>query len=289
MRIEYSEELYPERLRELKNPPSRLYVLGNIEILNDYAIAVVGSRHNTQYGERMCKKFTKSLVEYGINIISGLAIGVDTIAHETCLKNSGKTIAVLPCGLKNIYPKSNISLANKILENDGILITEYEDDVKADSNKFRERNRIVSGLGIGTLVVEAGERSGTNITARNTLEQGKPVFSIPSSLENTKGKTTNNLIKKGCNLVTDVSDILNQYKDIKFKKRVQTKKILDLDIPQELADVYKVIDNIPKSINEIAIMANLPINEVNYKLMALEIENKIKELPGQMFIRKCDE
>lgn len=97
------------------------------------------------------------------------------------------------------------------------------------------------------------------------------------------------MIKKGCNLVTDVSDILNQYKDIKFKKRVQTKKILDIDIPQELADVYKVIDNIPKSISEIAIMVNLPINEVNYKLMALEIENKIKELPGQMFIRKYDE
>ena len=169
MRIEYSEELYPERLRDIKNPPSRLYVLGNIEILNDHAIAVVGSRHNTQYGERMCKKFTKNLVEYGINIISGLAIGIDTIAHETCLKNSGKTIAVLPCGLKNIYPKSNISLANKILENDGLLITEYEDDVKADSNKFKERNRIVAGLGIGTLVVEAGERSGTNITARHTL------------------------------------------------------------------------------------------------------------------------
>ncbi len=289
MRIEYSEELYPERLRDIKNPPSRLYVLGNIEILNDHAIAVVGSRHNTQYGERMCKKFTKNLVEYGINIISGLAIGIDTIAHETCLKNSGKTIAVLPCGLKNIYPKSNISLANKILENDGLLITEYEDDVRADSNKFRERNRIVAGLGMGTLVVEAGERSGTNITARHTLEQGKPVFSIPSSLENTKGTTTNKLIKNGCNLVTDVSDILNQYKDIEFKKRLQVKKEVNIDIPLELIDIYKVLDNKPKSINEIAIKTGIPISEINYKLMILEIDNKIKELPGQLFIRKDDE
>ena len=289
MKIEYSDELYPERLRELSNPPSRLYILGNLEILNNYGIAVIGSRHNTQYGEKMCKQFTKNLVEYGFNIISGLAIGKDTIAHETCLKNSGKTIAVLPCGLKNIYPKSNAILANKILENDGILLTEYEDNITADSNKFRERNRIVAGLGIGTLVVEAGERSGTNITARNTIEQGKTVFSIPSNLDNKKGKTTNNLIKNGCNLVTDINDILKQYRDIKFTKRTISKRDVCLDIPSELLEIYKVLNNDPKSIKDISNETGMTISEINYKLMMLEIENKIKELPGQTFVRNYDE
>jgi DNA processing protein len=289
MKIEYSDELYPERLRELSNPPSRLYILGNLEILNNYGIAVIGSRHNTQYGEKMCKQFTKNLVEYGFNIISGLAIGIDTIAHETCLKNSGKTIAVLPCGLKNIYPKSNAILANKILENDGILLTEYEDNITADSNKFRERNRIVAGLGIGTLVVEAGERSGTNITARNTIEQGKTVFSIPSNLDNKKGKTTNNLIKNGCNLVTDINDILKQYRDIKFTKRTISKRDVCLDIPSELLEIYKVLNNDPKSIKDISNETGMTISEINYKLMMLEIENKIKELPGQTFVRNYDE
>lgn len=288
MIIEYCDELYPERLRELKKPPSRLHAIGNIEILNNYGIAIVGSRHNTLYGAKMCQKFTKDLVEYNINIISGLAVGIDTIAHETCLKNSGKTIAVLPSGVKNIYPKSNIELARAILENDGVLVTEYDDEVEADSNKFRERNRIVAGMGIGTLVVEAGENSGTNITARNTIEQGKPVFSIPSSLDNKKGITTNKLIKKGCNLVTDVTDILSEFSDIKFEKKQLPKNDIFFDIPEDLLCVYKIIDDNPKDINEISIKTGLAVNEVNYKLMMLEIENKIQELPGQQFVRKQD-
>ena len=289
MIIEYCDELYPERLREIENPPSRLYAIGNIEILNQLGIAVVGSRTNTQYGEKMCKIFTKELVEYNLNIISGLAVGIDSIAHKTCLKNGGKTIAVLPCGLKNIYPKCNIPLAHEILENDGVLLSEYENDVEADSNKFRERNRIVAGLGIGTLVVEAGNRSGTSITARNTMLQGKPVFSIPSNLDNIKGKTTNDIIKNGGHLVTSVEDIINKYNNIKFKKRKVKHTNIYLDIPQELLDVYKVIDYIPKDINEISIKTGLSINEVNYKIMMLQIENKIQELPGQIFIRKKDE
>lgn len=286
MIIEYCSELYPERLRDIKNPPSRLYALGNIEIINKLGIAVVGSRTNTQYGEKMCKIFTKDLVEYDLNIISGLAKGIDSIAHKTCLKNGGKTIAVLPCGLKNIYPQSNIPLAKQILENNGVLITEYDNDVKADSNKFKERNRIVAGLGIGTLIIEAGNRSGTSITARHTKEQGKPVFAIPSSLDNIKGKTTNDLIKNGGYLITGVNDILNKYKDYEFKKKEIIKKDIFLDIPKDLLEIYKVINDKPIDVNEIARKTNLSINEVNYKVMMLQLENKIRELPGQFFVRK---
>ena len=287
--IEYSSNMYPERLRDIKNPPSRLYVQGNPEILNEVGISVIGSRTNTQYGEKMCKKFVKKLVEYDVNIISGLAYGIDSIAHKTCLKNGGKTIAVLPSGLENIYPKENRQLAEAIIDNGGAVISEYENNVKADSKKFLERNRIVAGLGIGTLVVEAGHRSGTSVTARYTDEAGKPVFCIPSSLENIKGKTTNQLIQDGAKLVTEAEDILIYYPNITFfQKRTDTKKIY-IDIPKDLIDVYKVINNIPQDVNEIARKSKLSVSDVNYKVMMLQIEDKITELPGQRFIIKEDE
>ena len=289
MIIEYSNELYPEKLREINNPPTRLYVLGNVEILNEIGIAVVGSRTNTQYGENMCKTFTQSLVEYNINIISGLALGIDGIAHKTCIKNSGKTIAVLPSGFKNIYPETHIPLAKEILQSGGVLVTEYEPNIKADSKKFKERNRIVAGLGIGTLVVEAGYRSGTSVTARYTQNQSKPVFCVPSSLENMKGRTTNTLIQKGAHLVTNIDDILNKYPNINFEKKAIQKQELYLDIPQELIEVYKAIDTKAQDIDEIAIKTGLPVSEVNYKIVMLEMEGKIKELPGQRFIRNIED
>lgn len=284
--IEYFSKEYPERLREIDNPPTRLYVLGNEKILNETGIAVIGSRNNTQYGEEMCKKFTKSLVEYNINIISGMALGIDSIAHKTCIKNSGRTIAVLPSGLENIYPKENLSLLKEILNNGGTIISEYDKNVKADSKKFLERNRIVAGLAIGTLVVEAGYRSGTSVTARYAKKQGKPVFCIPSSLENIKGKTTNKLIQKGSYLVTEVDDIIKCYPNIKFSKRKLETKDIYIDIPQDLLQVYKIIKDIPQDINEISRKVGLPISEVSYKTMLLQLENRILELPGQRFVRK---
>lgn len=283
--IEYASELYPERLRYIENPPSRLYAEGKIEILKEFGIAVIGSRTNTQYGENMCKKFVKDMVQYNINIISGLAIGIDSIAHKACLKNSGKTIAVLPSGLKNIYPSANRELAQAIIDNGGVVITEYEDKTKADSAKFLERNRIVAGLGMGTLVVEGGARSGTSVTARFTEENGKPVFCIPSSLENIKGKGTNELIQNGSKLITCVDDILEYYPKIIFSKNNINQREILLDIPQELRIVYKTIKDVPLDVNEIAFKTGLPIREVNYKTMLLQLENKIKELPGQRFVR----
>ncbi len=286
MIIEYCDELYPKQLRKIEKPPSRLYAKGNLQILNQKGIAVVGSRTNTQYGEKMCKTFTKNLVEYDINIISGLAIGIDGIAHLTCIKNSGKTIAVLPSGLKNIYPESHIMLAKEIVDNGGLLLTEYEPETKADSKKFLERNRIVAGLGIGTLVIEAGYRSGTRVTAKYTQEQDKPVFCIPSNLDNMKGQTTNELIQKGAHLVTKTEDILKYYKDITFTKKKIKQKESYIDIPKELVDVYKVINDIPIDANEISKKTGLPVNDVNYKTLILQINDKIIELPGQRFVRR---
>ena len=286
--IEYASEKYPERLRYIKNPPSRLYALGNINVLNELGIAVVGSRTNTQYGERMCKRFTKNLVEYNINIISGLAYGIDSIAHETCLKNSGKTIAVLPSGLKNICRATNKNLIMPILKNNGVIISEYESSISADSAKFLERNRIVAGLSAGTLVIEAGYRSGTRVTARFTKENERPLFCVPSSLENIKGKTTNELIQQGAKLVTSVEDMFEDiYKDnsgMIFCKKKQEKNWL-VNIPPDLIGVFKEIDNVPRDINYIARKTKLPISEVNYKIMLLQLEEKIIEKPGHKFVR----
>ena len=284
--IEYADKIYPNRLKEIKNPPSRLYVKGNIELLNSIGIAIVGSRTNTQYGEKMCKTFTKKLVEYEFTIISGLAIGIDTIAHKTCIKYSGKTIAVLPCGFNNIYPKQNKGLIDEILENGGIIITEYEKDVKAESKKFLERNRIVAGLGIGTLVIEAGYRSGTSVTARYTRNLNKPVFCIPSSLENKKGFGTNELIKSGSKMVTRIEDILIEYPQMKFKKKLlkESKK----QVPKELEKVYKCIKNEPVSINQIVRKTKMTVQDISYKIMLLELENLIEELPGQVYRIKTE-
>ena len=287
--IEYASKWYPERLKNIERPPSRLYVLGNVEILNEIGIAVVGSRTNTQYGEKMCKKFVRALVEYNINIISGLAFGIDSIAHKTCLKNSGKTIAVLPSGLENICSATNKILINDIIEKGGAVISEYDNNTKADYNKFLERNRIVAGLGIGTLVVEAGYRSGTSVTARFTRQNEKPVFCIPSSLENMKGKTTNELIQKGAKLVTCVEDIFEEISkinpEIVFNKKEIEQKDIYFDISPELLNVYKEISDIPKDVNQIARKTGLSISEVNYKTMMLQLEDKIIELPGQRFVR----
>ena len=202
MKITIEDKEYPESLKQIKNPPKRLYLKGNIKLLKTPGIAIVGARNCTQYGEKMAKKFAKELAEFGITIISGMALGIDSCAHISTLEANGNTIAVIPSGHSNIYPKENQKLYGQILENNGLIITEYQENEKATSNKFLERNRIVSGLALGTLVVEGGKRSGTSVTARLTREQEKLVFCIPSSLENPKEVLgPNNLIKEGAILL----------------------------------------------------------------------------------------
>ena len=179
MTLKYDDEKYPRTLKEIYNPPKKLYVNGNIENFNSPCLAVVGSRNNTEYGEKWCKYFVKEFVKYGITIVSGMAVGIDAIAHKTALKYGGKTIAVLPSGFNNIFPKENMELYKQILNSNNTAVTEYASNTKANSKRFLERNRIVSGLSLAVLVVEAAYRSGTSVTARIALSQGKKVFCIP--------------------------------------------------------------------------------------------------------------
>ena len=177
--IKYEDKAYPELLKKIKNPPKKIYIKGMQENLNTRAIAVVGSRNCTPYGEKWCEIFVKELVKYNLTIVSGMALGIDSIAHKTALKYGGKTIAVLPCGLENIFPQKNKNLFKKIIELNGTVISEYAPKTEAFYDLFLQRNRIVSGLSVGLLVVEAAYRSGTSVTARLALSQGKNVFCIP--------------------------------------------------------------------------------------------------------------
>lgn len=288
MKITIEDNKYPEQLRKIKNPPKCLYCNGNIKLLKEPGIAIIGSRTCTSYGKREAIEFAKELSMYGLTIISGMAKGIDSFAHEGALEVGGNTIAVLPSGLNNIYPKENKKLFEQIIENNGLVLTEYEENEKADYNKFLERNRIVSGLAIGTLVIEGGHRSGTSVTANLAKMQGKNVFCIPSSLENPKGITPNRLIKEGAFIVTEVKDIISQYPDLKLKKKRSKKlKRENNSINQEYKEIYNCLENEkPTHINEIAKKLNLSINEVSYKLMMLELEDKIVSLPGNNYKRK---
>ena len=279
--IELENKLYPKILKNIKKAPKKLYINGNLDILNSNCIAIVGSRKNTKYGEKWCKKFAQEFIKYNLTIVSGMALGIDKIAHKTAIRNGGKTIAVLPSGLENIYPEENLELYNEIILNGGCVISEYEPKIKASSKNFLERNRIVAGLGIGTLVIEAGYRSGTSVTARYTKNLNKPVFCVPSSLENSKGLGTNELIKNGSKLVTKVEDILIEYPQIKFKKKLLKER--EKQVPKELEKVYKCIKNEPANINQIVRKTKMSIQDISYKIMLLQLENLIEELPGQVY------
>lgn len=210
--INIENEFYPQQLKNIYNPPNKIYILGNKEILKESGIAIVGARRATEYGKKVAFKFSKELSARGINIISGLALGIDTYAHlgTLQLECKGKTIAVLGSGLDIIYPKQNIGLVKEILKKGGCIISEYPLGTKPEKSHFPQRNRIISGLSKGVLVVEASEKSGALITADFALEQGKDVFAVPGDIGKSTSIGTNSLIKQGAKLVTNYIDILEE-------------------------------------------------------------------------------
>lgn len=282
IKLEFENKKFPEMLRKIKNPPKSLWVEGNVDLLNTISIAIIGSRKCSNYGEKWCKKFTKDLLEYNLTIVSGLAIGIDKTAHDTALKYGGKTIAVLPSGLKNIYPTENLNLYKNIINSGGAVVSEYMPEERCDKKKFLERNRIVSGLGIGTLVVEAGYRSGTSVTAKITKQNGKKVFCIPGSLDNSKSLGTNTMVKNGAILVTSVNDIICNYKNLKKTRIIQN--IKKYEVSKEFQDIYELISEKPMEINLIAKLTDQNVSSVMAKITFLEIEGKIKRLGGNKIV-----
>ena len=284
-KITINDEEYPASLKNIPNPPKQLYILGDEKILNQKSIAIIGSRVCTEEGAKIAEKFAKTLSKNGICIVSGMAKGIDTAAHMGALKAGGKTVAVLGGGFNHIFPKENKKLFSSIIENGGAVICEYGEKTKPEAKRFIERNRIVSGLSMGVLIIEAKHRSGTSITASFAKSQGKTIFCIPHSLEQKEGIGTNKQIKNGAKLVTSPQEIIDELK-IKTEKIKENKqiKIEVVNIPEEYMPVYKYITEKPINIDEICKKTKLEISKVNYILTMLELEGFVDQLPGKFFV-----
>lgn len=209
--ITIEDKEYPNKLKLIYDPPIVIYIKGNKKILNEKSVAIVGCRLCTKYGENIAKKLAYNLSLNNINVISGLARGIDSCAHKGSLNGEGKTIAVVGCGLDRVYPEENKELFNKIINNNGAIISEYVIGTKPLAKNFPKRNRIISGLSNGVIVVEAREKSGTLITADFALEQGKEVYAVPGNITNCNSYGTNELIKQGAKSVTNIQDILEDF------------------------------------------------------------------------------
>lgn len=277
IKIEQSDSDFPERLKNIPSKPKVLYTIGNIKLLNKKEIvAIVGTRDADKYGVEITKRFSKALSENNICIISGLARGIDTIAHLNSLSNKGRTIAVLASGFNHIYPNENKILVEKILQNNGLIISEYPPDQEIDMSKFRHRNRIISGMSLGVLVVEARLNSGSMITANLAIKQSKPVFCIPGNLTDPLSLGCNKLISNGANLVISPLDIMN-YIGIEEK---------EAEINSKYKDIYYAIGNIPSTVDEIIERSGKTVAEVNTTLVMLELEDKVINLPGGRYVIK---
>ncbi|MBR3280480.1 MAG: DNA-processing protein DprA [Clostridia bacterium] len=210
-KITIENSVYPNKLRNIYDPPKELYYVGDINLLNNKIVAIIGCRKASKYGLKIAKIFSEELSKNGITIISGLAIGIDGEAHKNSLKNIGRTIAVLGSGLDIIYPESHIELCKEIINNGGLIISEFPLGTSPSKENFPKRNRIISALSDGVLVVEAKKRSGTMITVDFALEQGKDVFIVPGNIDSLNSEGTNNLIKEGAIMVTSYIDILHNF------------------------------------------------------------------------------
>ncbi len=221
--LTYWDETYPERLKSIYDPPAFLFLKGDITLLDNVSIAIVGSRTPSIYGKSLTEKLARELVQNGVTIISGFARGIDTVAHKTALENNGKTIAVLGNGLNVIYPAENKTLLDGFSKN-GLIISEYPFDTKPDASNFPKRNRIISGLSIGVLITEAAVKRGALLTAMYALDQNREVFALPGPVNSPRSAGTNNLIKQGAKLVQSVEDILSEFEGQYNLKTIRKKK-----------------------------------------------------------------
>lgn len=281
--IKIGDTNYPEHLLKIKNPPKQLYVLGDETLLNKQSIAIIGSRDCTQYGYEQAKCFAKELSRNNVCIVSGMAIGIDSAAHIGAKSQLGKTIAVLGSGFNHIFPEENEELFYKILEEGGCIISEYEPNVEPDSKHFPIRNRIISGLVDGVLVVEAKSRSGSGITARLAKEQNKKVYCIPSNVDSKNGVWTGRLIQEGAKLVLSPQDIL-----IELGINIEANQISEqrsIKVDKQYKEVYETLTRVPINVNEICKKTGKNIIEVNTTLTMLELEGLVKQVGANEFVK----
>ncbi len=273
---------YPNILRSIASPPKQLFCLGGqlAELLKEPAVAIVGSRKVSAYGQRVTQELADVLTKHSVVIVSGLAIGVDSLAHQAAVAAGGKTIAVLPCGLDMIYPAANRQLAQKILAGGGALITEYEEGSEPFKSNFVARNRIVAGLSQALVITEAGEKSGSLHTASFALEQGREVCAVPGPIYSPTSIGTNNLIKQGAIPITSATEIL---KIIGLADRPAKKREIIAGNPEEYVIMRLMNDGIVEA-DELLTQSNLPADVFNQTLTMLEITGKVKPAGGRWYL-----
>lgn len=275
---------YPEKLKQIEGAPYLLYYKGSFENINNISIAVVGSRKATAYGKWVAEKFTMELSELGVNIISGLAVGIDTIAHKTALRSNINTFGIIGCGINIVYPKKNVELFSEIIENKGAVITEYPFDMQPVPFNFHDRNRIISGLSDGVLIIEAQEKSGTLITAGHAANQGKEVFAVPGNINSLYSKGTNMLIKDGAKVTTSIADIVEEISELREKV---VKQKSEFDFCTLTDDELKIINCLKpgsKTIDELCMETNLQAADLLGQLTLLEIKGLITQAYGNIML-----
>jgi len=273
---------YPSALKEIHAPPLTLFVRGNLSLLKSQQLAIVGSRNPTPSGKDIAYTFAQELASAGLTITSGLALGIDTASHRGALAISGRTIAITGTGLDQVYPRSNSQLAEEIIASGGTLISEFPLGTKACAINFPQRNRIISGLSLGTLVVEAALKSGSLITARLANEQGREVFAIPGSICNPLARGCHALICQGAKLVTipqDIIDELTGFKPIALPKQTQTHKKKNL-LDRDHRKLLECVGHEVTSFDVIIERSQLAIQKINTMLLNLELKGFIKMVPG---------
>lgn len=281
LQLSQSDSRYPALLREISDPPDSLWVEGDGTCLQEgVCVAIVGARKCTTYGEKIAFDFASDLAREGVVVVSGLAYGIDTAAHRGALAGGGKTIAVLGSGIRQTYPAQNRELRRKITES-GAVISEFEPDREATTWSFPRRNRLISGLSAGVVVVEAGLKSGSLITAYSALEQGREVFAVPGSLHSELSVGCHHLIQKGAKLVTCVKDI---FEEIRFStKQVFEKK--HIKTSEEGESVLTLLAAGPKHMDELMAASGYPVDKMSSVLIELEMDGRVVSLPGSNFVR----
>lgn len=279
------DALYPKNLKTIHYPPPVLYFKGTIVKADKNSISIVGSRKATYYGKMVAEKLSKDLTLAGLTIISGMARGIDTAAHKGALSVNGRTIAVLGCGIDHIYPPENRRLAQEMQES-GAIISEFPLSTLPERQNFPRRNRIISGLSLGTVVVEAAEKSGALITADFALDQGREVFAIPGNINSPLSDGSHNLIKQGAKLVNNYQDILEEIHIVLSQKADEKEMVKEnTSLTEEEKIIYRLITKEPIQIDEIIDTSNLSAGKVSEILLNLELRDLIKEIEGKRFIK----
>jgi len=280
------DDEYPQKLKSIEQPPPVLYLKGTFEESDNFAVAIVGTRHLTGYGRQVTQELSNFLARNGVTVISGLARGIDSIAHDAALTAGGRTIAVLGCGVDIVYPPEHRALSQRIQDH-GAIISDYYPGTQPEGINFPPRNRIISGLSIASVIIEAGEKSGALITAEFAVNQGREVFAVPGPIYSPRSKGTNRLIRDGALPLTDFNELLavldlSQVKEYRYAKKVIQKD----EIEQLLSDVIK---EEPLHIDEIKNATGLSMEKVSAALVMMELKGIVRKVGSLTYISINDE